>query len=369
MKFTNIEIRACKHTPNTDLTLKDGRPMSFEFLVLKFETDEGLSCETFGFAGRSSLAIGEVSSQMIKPFFIGRDTRYREKNWHDFRKYNRAWNLSQNYCFAPYDIASWLVQSISANLPLYQFIGAMRDSIPIYGSSMTLKTADDYAKEALDLKKRGWAAYKLHPPLDYEITIEAHKACREAVGSNFRLMSDPVNNFSYNQNLHFGKLLEDLDYYWLEEPMYDEFHGSLKSLKEKLKIPIVGGETAENHPEGVAHLISDRAVDIVRGDISWSGGITGLLKTAHLAEAHGMNCEIHTAIYHPLELVNLHCASAIKNTEFFEVLLPEHLFNIGLKEKINIKDGHAYVPKNKPGLGIDLDWDFIDNSTLKVFDE
>jgi len=49
--------------------------------------------------------------------------------------------------------------------------------------------------------------------------------------------------------------------------------------------------------------------------------------------------------------------------------LPEHLFNIGLKEKINIKDGHAYVPKNKPGLGIDLDWDFIDNSTLKVFDK
>ena len=76
MKFTNIEIRACKHEPDTDLTLKDGRPMSFEFLVLKFETDEGISCDTFGFAGRSSLAIGEVSSQMIKPFFIGRDTRF-----------------------------------------------------------------------------------------------------------------------------------------------------------------------------------------------------------------------------------------------------------------------------------------------------
>ena len=77
MKFTNIEIRACKHTPNTDLTLKDGRPMSFEFLVLKFETDEGLSSATLGFGGRSSLAIADVSSQMIKPFFIDRDTRYR----------------------------------------------------------------------------------------------------------------------------------------------------------------------------------------------------------------------------------------------------------------------------------------------------
>ena len=55
-------------------------------------------------------------------------------------------------------------------------------------------------------------------------------------------------------------------------------------------------------------------------------------------------------------------------TEFFEVLIPEHLFNIGLKDKIHIEDGHAHVPKNKPGLGIELDWDFIDKSTLKVFD-
>ena len=27
-----------------------------------------------------------------------------------------------NYCFAPYDIASWLIQSISANLPLCRLL-------------------------------------------------------------------------------------------------------------------------------------------------------------------------------------------------------------------------------------------------------
>ena len=315
MKFNDIEIRACKHKPETDFTLKDGHPINFEFLVLKFFTDEGACVETFGFAGRSSLAIGEVSAQMIKPFFVGRDPAYRERNWQDYRRYNRAWNLNQNYCYAAYDIASWIVQAKVADLPLYKFIGAMRDEVPIYGSSMTLKKAEDYAEEAIELKKRGWAAYKLHPPADFDITIAAHKACREAVGPDFRLMSDPVNNFNYQQNLYFGKLLQELNYYWLEEPMFDEYHSSLKSLSQKLEIPIVGGETAENHPEGVAHLISDRAVDIVRADVSWSGGITGLLKTAHLAEAHGMNCEIHTAIYRPLELVNLHCAASINNCD------------------------------------------------------
>ena len=102
----------------------------------------------------------------------------------------------------------------------------------------------------------------------------------------------------------------------------------------------------------------------MRADPSWSGGITATMKTAHLAESFGVYCEIHTAIYHPLELVNLHCCAAIKNCEFFEVLLPYDLFNFGLKESINIKDGNAQLT-NKPGLGIDLDWDFIDNTTFK----
>ena len=40
------------------------------------------------------------------------------------------------------------------------------------------------------------------------------------------------------------------------------------------------------------------------------------------------------------------------------------LISFGLKESIHIKNGHAQLP-NKPGLGIDLDWDFIDNTTFK----
>lgn len=366
MKFTDIEIRACKHVPETHYSLKDGKPIDFEFLVLRFQTDVGVEIETFGFAGRSAMAIGEMSAQLLRPFFLGRDPNYREGHFHDYRRFNRAWNFTPGYAYAPYDIACYLAQSIQADLPLYKYLGAVRDSVPIYGSSLTLSSAEEYAEEAKELQRRGWAAYKLHPPADITIAWEAHRLCREAVGPDFKLMSDPVNNFNFQQNLHFGKLLEELNYYWLEEPMFDECHGALRELTRSLHIPIVGGETAENHPGGVAELIATRAIDIVRADASWSTGITGLMKTAHLAEAHGMNCEIHTAIYHPLELVNLHCAAAIKNTEFFEVLVPEKLFDKGLKTPIDIRDGHAHLPQ-EPGLGIDLDWDFIENATIKVY--
>ena len=35
-----------------------------------------------------------------------------------------------------------------------------------------------------------------------------------------------------------------------------------------------------------------------------------------------------------------------------------------LKDSIKVEEGFAYLP-NLPGLGIDLDWDFIDNTTFK----
>ena len=54
----------------------------------------------------------------------------------------------------------------------------------------------------------------------------------------------------------------------------------------------------------------------------------------------------------------------MKNSEFFEVLVPYEYFSFGLKEEIKIEKGKALLP-NKPGLGIDLDWDFIDNTTFK----
>jgi L-alanine-DL-glutamate epimerase-like enolase superfamily enzyme len=119
------------------------------------------------------------------------------------------------------------------------------------------------------------------------------------------------------------------------------------------------------HPYSVAECIASRVVDMVRADVSWSGGITGTMKTAHLAEAFGVACEIHTAVYHPLDLVNLHVCAAIRNCSFFELLAPTELFDFGLASPIRIEAGHAVLPDG-PGLGIALDWDFIEDSTFDI---
>ncbi|PPR50074.1 MAG: L-talarate/galactarate dehydratase [Alphaproteobacteria bacterium MarineAlpha5_Bin5] len=366
MKISNIEIRMCRHneTVMKDSEMRDGKKSDLEFLVITFQTDEGLTSSTFGFAGRGAEMAGEIANSIFKPFFIGRDPLYREQHWHEYRMADRWWNHAPIYSYGPFDINCWLLASIQAGLPLYKYMGAYRDKVPIYGSSLVLDTPEAYAKEALEYKNRGFNAYKLHPPGRYDFDLEAHKKVRERVGNDFKLMSDPVAPYNFEQALRFGRELEKLNYYWYEEPLFDENFHNLRELTRILDIPIIGTEVIAKHPYSVAECISTRVVDMVRADVSWSGGITATLKTAHLAESFGVQCEIHTAIYHPLELVNLHCCAAIKNSEFFEVLVPYEYFNFGLKESIDVKDGYAHLP-NKPGLGIDLDWDFIDNTTFK----
>ncbi len=368
MKITDIEIRMCRHNNPImqDSEMRDGKKSELEFLVITFQTNEGLSASTFGFAGRGAKMAGEIANSIFKPFFIGKNPLYREKHWHEYRMADRWWNHAPIYSYGPFDINCWVLSSLQANQPLYKYIGAYRDKVPIYGSSLVLKNPEQYANEAKEYKDKGFNAYKIHPPGKYELDLEIHKKTRDAVGKKFKLMSDPVAPYTFEEALRFGRELEQLNYYWYEEPLFDENFHNLRELTRILDIPIIGTEVIAKHPYSVAECISTRVVDMVRADVSWSGGITATMKTAHLAESFGVQCEIHTAIYHPLELVNLHCCASIKNSEFFEVLVPYDYFNFGLKESIKIENGFAILP-NKPGLGIDFDWDFIDNTTFAKF--
>jgi hypothetical protein len=132
-----------------------------------------------------------------------------------------------------------------------------------------------------------------------------------------------------------------------------------------LDIPIAGTETTRGGPWGVAQAIAFNAVDIVRADVSWKAGVTGTLKIAHLAEAHGMRCEIHCTTMGFMDMANLHVSCAIKNCEYFELLIPEEPFRFPMKDKYPIdKHGIAHVPQ-KSGIGVELDWDAIDRTSVE----
>ena len=367
MKIDEIEIRQCRRSAEgmRDSEMRDGNRSNLEYLVITARTDDGRSASTFGFAGRGAKLAAAAAETIMVPFFQGRDPHFTEQAWRDFRTVDRWWNLAPVYSYGPFDALCWLLCAQEAGVPLYQYLGAARDRVPTYCSSLTKPAPEDYAAEAAAVRDAGFKAYKLHPPGAWRLDMACHAAAREAVGEDFTLMTDPVAAYTLEEAVRVGRDLERLDYKWYEEPLADEnFHG-LRELTRMLDIPICGTEVLAKHPYSVAECITQRVVDIVRADVSWTGGVTGTIKTARLAEAFGVQCELHTTIYQPLELVNLHCAAAISNCEFFELLWPRPYFDFGLKESIRIEDGIAILPDG-PGLGIDLDWALIDAETVAV---
>jgi L-alanine-DL-glutamate epimerase-like enolase superfamily enzyme len=96
------------------------------------------------------------------------------------------------------------------------------------------------------------------------------------------------------------------------------------------------------------------------------GGITTLVKTAHLAEAFRMNFECHHGGNSLNNIANLHVIMAIRNTEFFEVLLPDAMQKYGLAPDIEIdRDGYVHAPTG-PGLGAQIDFDLIERKKVGV---
>jgi L-alanine-DL-glutamate epimerase-like enolase superfamily enzyme len=366
MKISDIRIRLCRNQRHrmADSELLAGATTAFDFLVITMVTDEGLEGHSFGFAGRGAEMAGRTARDAMKPFFLGRDPLAREKHWRDFRTYDRWWNHVPIYAYGPFDICLWDIAARQANLPLYRLLGEFRSKVPVYGSSLVLPSPEAYAKQALEVKARGWHAYKVHPPGDYDRDLEIYRACREAVGPGFTLMADPVAAYNQTQALRMGRQLERLDYYWFEEPLWDTDFAGLRKLAAALDIPICGTEVLAGNNYSTAECIATGVVDIVRSDVSWKSGVTAVLKTAHLAESFGMNCEIHTAIYHPLEVVNLHCCCAISNCEFFELLCPPEYMDFGMRTPLEIDaEGYAHPPAT-PGAGFVPDWDLIDNCTI-----
>ena len=179
-------------------------------------------------------------------------------------------------------------------------------------------------------------------------------------------MLDSVWSYDYAAALRVGLAIQELGYYWFEDPLADADIYNYVELKKHLTIPLMATEAPAGGLDSYTPWIKERATDFLRGDVAIKGGITTLMKTAHLAEAFHLNYEVHHGGNSLNNFANLHVIMALKNTEFFEVLLPAESQKYGLLEDIEIdREGMVHAPSG-PGLGAQIDFELIRRKTLGV---
>jgi L-alanine-DL-glutamate epimerase-like enolase superfamily enzyme len=363
MKITSLQTWLCKRNESLFDASRTGRaPLKWDVVVLQLDTDGGIVGHATALAARSGIVTQSYIHDVIAPVVVGRDVTEREAIWQELWNIDRHLTFFPVYLPGPIDVALWDIAAKAAGLPLYKYLGAYRRSLPVYASSLFMPAVADYVDEARRYFDRGFTAYKVHPPGPWRFDIEIQRAVRETLGNSAVLMSDPVAEYSLEEAIRVGRDLERLDYHWFEEPFRDFELTKYAKLCAALDIPIAGTETTRGGPWGVAQAIAANAVDIVRADVSWKPGVTGTMKIAHLAEANGLRCEIHCTTMGFMDIANLHVSCAIRNCEYFELLVPEEPFRFPMKDPYPI-DAHGviHVPE-KPGIGVELDWDAINRT-------
>jgi L-alanine-DL-glutamate epimerase-like enolase superfamily enzyme len=369
MRITSIETRVLGY----DIAEAFGEAGPPEGITTTFyrttldtiHTDEGIDGYTMQNANiGDGAAMAHVLHQVYAPHLVGEDPLLIEGLWHKLRRLNRhAYNLSDGVA-ATLDVALWDIRGKAANQPVATMLGLARTSIGVYATARTINPVPEQVYEEAKLRKaEGYHGFKIQFWDGLERDVPRFRAAREAVGDSYPLMQDAAGMYSFTEALAAGRVLEDLDYTWFEEPIPDRQLLQLRRLTDDLRVPILAGETLRLHE--LPEFIRQGAFDIARGDVHLKEGITGLRKAAAMAELFGFDIEIHGIGQPILDLANLHVALAIQNCRWVENFHPLYARGVKVGSLDMDANGLRHLPPG-PGLGAELDWDWIDNVTQEV---
>jgi L-alanine-DL-glutamate epimerase-like enolase superfamily enzyme len=370
VRVTGIRSRVLRiEAPETYAShaTEPGPAREWLYLLTTVATDAGVEGHSMMWGpNREGRGIGHLARDIFGEALLGADALAVEARWQELRDRTRGLYPLSDSLVALFDVAFWDIAGKVAGLPIARLLGQYRERIPAYVSPSAYDslTIEGTRTEAADVKAAGFHGYKLWCVLGPERDIPRLRAAREAVGPDFRLMADAGGLYRFTEALEVGRVLDELGFTWYEEPVSDYHLPLLRRLAAELETPILAAEKTTPLGYTIEYLRQD-AVDILRGDVLMKAGITGLRKMAIAAELFGQDLEIHGTLTSLLDVANLHVSAAIRNSRFVEVFWePDYRFGLRGEPLVPDADGYVAVPA-APGLGVEIDWDWVDDHTIE----
>jgi len=182
---------------------------------------------------------------------------------------------------------------------------------------------------------------------------------REHYGREMALYADANSYYEVDEAIRVGKLLEENQYSYFEEPvMYDDFE-AIKKVADALTIPIANGEQDQSFVN-FRWLIANDGIEIVQPDSYYFGGLIRSVKVGRMAAAFGKSIVPHMSGGGLGFLYNIHLVSVLPNAgahHEFKGLDTQVRFECKTSP-LKVVGGKIKVPTG-PGSGVEIDPDFI----------
>lgn len=212
------------------------------------------------------------------------------------------------------DIALWDIRGKEQNQPVSELLGGRkRDRVLAYATvdlpMTSAKPGDVFDKTLRSVVDQGFRAVKIciesfgirdDRKSDREwnhYEAELLKFARSIVGENVQLMIDVYGSdqnwtAGYDWAYKTTKILEELDYLWIEEPMPPKAFDDFARLTSTANIAIAGGEDFVLLKD-FENASKRRAVNILQPDCTRVGGLTQMQSIRDAASKNDINVIPH----------------------------------------------------------------------------
>lgn len=274
------------------------------------------------------------------------------------------------------DIALWDIRGKVLNLPIYELLGGpVRETVALYTHPSPNIGPDEAARQAKEIVATGHKAIKFDPfprmaeesngylsgKMDAEgeqFGADVTAAIREAAGPDIELLIDAHARFDVPTAIRLANRLAPYNLTWFEEPVPVESYHALRQVRERISVPISVGERLHTRWEFVP-ILENELADFVMPDVTWTGGISELKKISTMAEAYYVPVSPHDASGPINVLAGAHVMMTVPNFYRLETARAKlDAYDILIAEPLDIREGELHMP-DKPGLGLELDMDFL----------
>ena len=309
--------------------------------------------------GRYAGPAAPIVNDHFAPLLVGESAFATEKLWDMMHRMASPYSAAgiASYAISAVDLALWDLKGKLLQRPVYELLGG-----PAREAQFCYATGND-TQWYMEL---GFKATKLACPYGAAQGLEAINLneafvakARETIGPGVELMLDCWMAFDVEFTVRMAERLRPYGLKWIEDYLIPEDMDGFTQVRQRLPWQILATGEHWYVPQTFSTAVSQRLADILQPDIAWAGGVTGLLKICHMAEAAGIAVIPHAGLNMPY---GQHFCFAMPNVPWGE-FLPQAAPGVALEDSITIpgmavpKNG-LLVPSDAPGFGIDvtLDW-------------
>ena len=253
---------------------------------------------------------------------------------------------------AAIDNAIWDLRARVLDIPLVKLLGAVRKSIPVYGSGgFTSYDDGQLIRQLGGWADQGFGMVKMKVGTHPESDRRRVEVARRAIGETTKLFVDANGAYTVTQAIELAHRFAECGVRWFEEPVSSDDLAGLRQLRARapLGMDIAAGEYGYT-AWYFSQMLREEAVTVLQADATRCGGISGFLDVAALCWAENMPLSSHCG-----PSVHLHVCCAVPRAihmEFFhDHVRIERMFFDGFCEP---KNGMMTPDMTRPGIGLEL---------------